>query len=205
MDWIAVAVEKRKRYDARYGGLDERALVRRGNTAYAAALALAMADDPSAGDWFRKAATAWRESWAAGAASDAWGRPVGVLKAGLLAGDDVEADALWTLELGAADAPSPIGRYAATLALLVLGRRDEAARLAGTLDDFPRDVAAALSAIAAGDAAGYEAAAGAVVASFESRDAFLEDVAVADTPLVLDLLARRNGVVRLLPTSPVLP
>jgi hypothetical protein len=196
VDWIAVADEKRARYDASYGELDERALVRRGNTAYAAALALTMAADPAAPDWFRKAAAAWRESWDAGAAVDAWGRPIGVLKAGLLAGDDVESSALWTLGLGAADAPSPIGRYAAVLALLALGRRSETARLVGTLDDFPADVAAALAAIAAGDGGAYGAALDAVVASFESRDAHLEDVPVADTALALEALARRNGLAR---------
>jgi hypothetical protein len=194
VDWRAVAVEKRKRYEAPYGELDERALVRRGNTAYAAALALTMAGDPEAADWFRKAAAAWRASWDIGAAPDAWGRPLGVLKAGLLAGDDIQAEADWTLELGAAEAPSPIGRYAAALALLALGRRDEAGLVAGTLEEFPADVAAALAAIAAGDVVAYRAAVDSVVASFESRDAYLEDVAVADTALALDRLARRNGL-----------
>jgi hypothetical protein len=33
-----------------------------------------------------------------------------------------------------------------------------------------------------------------VLASFESRDAFLEDVHVADTVLVLDALARDRGI-----------
>jgi hypothetical protein len=195
VDWIAVAVEKQKRYAAVHGELDERALVRRGNTAYAAGLALTMAGDPDAADWFRKASAAWRESWDRGAAPDAWGRPVGVLKAGLLAGDEVGAEAVWTLELGAPDAPSPIGRYAAVLALLALGRRGEAGLVAGTLDDFPADVAAALAAIAAGDVEAYRAAVDSVFASFESRDAYLEDVAVADTALVLERLARDNGLV----------
>ena len=185
--------------------LDERGLVRRGNTAYAAALALTMAADPAAADWFRRAAAAWRESWELGAAPDAWGRPIGVLKAVLLAGDDPDPAAGWTLELGAADASSPIGRYAAVLALLALGRRVEAGRLADTLEELPADVAAALAAVAAGDVEAYGEAIDSVVASFESRDAYLEDVAVADTALVLDRLARGNGVVRALPPSDVLP
>ena len=205
MDWSAVAVEKQQRSAESHGQLDERALVRRGNTAYAAALALTMAGDPAAAGWFRSAAAAWRESWDLGAARDAWGRPVGVLKAALLAGDDAERAAAWTLELGAADAPSPIGRYAAVLALLVLGRREEAGRVARALDDFPADVAAALAAISVGDTDAYGAAIDSVVASFESREAYLEDVAVADTALTLDLLARRNGVVRPLPRSRLLP
>ena len=194
MDWIAVAVEKQERYEASYGELDERALVRRGNTAYAAGLALTMAGEPAAADWFRKAASAWRASWDLCTAPDAWGRPVGVLKAGLLAGVDVGADAAWTLELGAAAAPSPIGRYAAVLAFLALGRRDEAGPVAGTLDDFPSDVAAALAAIAAGDGEAYRTAVDSVFASFESRHAYLEDVPVADTALVLERLARDAGL-----------
>jgi hypothetical protein len=195
VDWHAVAVEKQERYDSPHGELDERALVRRGNTAYAAALALTMAHDPGASEWFRKAAAAWRASWDLGGVPDAWGRPVGVLKAGLLAGDDVEAEAEWTLELGAADALSPIGRYAAALALLVLGRRSDAGQIAGTLDDFPAEVAVALSAIAAGDVVAYRAALDSVYASFESRDAYLEDVAVADTALALEQLAQRTGLI----------
>jgi len=185
---------KQERYLAPHGELDERGLVRRGNTAYAAGLALAMAGDPAAADWFRKAVAAWRASWDEGAAPDAWGRPVGVLKAGLLAGDDVGEEAVWTLGLGAADATSPIARYAAALALLALGRRREAGVVAGTLDEFPPDVAAALAAIAAGDVEAYGAAVESVFASFESRDAYLEDVPVADTAFVLERLARDYGL-----------
>src|SRR2546430_3267642 len=96
-----------------------------------------------------EAAAAWRESWA-DATPTSWGRPIGVIKALLLAGDDEgAADAAeWALSLGSADAESPIGRYAATLALLALGRFDEARVQASSLrerDDFPRDVADALA------------------------------------------------------------
>ena len=51
-----------------------------------------------------------------------------------------------------------------------------------------------LASIAAARRAGYAAAVGSVVASFETREAYLEDVPVADTALVLDLLARRRGI-----------
>jgi len=210
MDWIPVAAEKQVRYGEQHGALDERSIVRRGNAAYAAALALRMADDPAAADWFRQAAARWRESWDAGDGVDAWGRPIGALKASLLAGDDGAVDELahWTLELGTATASSPIGRYAAAIALLALGRTAEARHVAESLrgrDDFPHDVADALAAVAAGDPDGYGVAVGSVVASFESREAYLEDMPVADTALVLDLLARRNGVERALPASVVLP
>jgi hypothetical protein len=44
-----------------------------------------------------------------------------------------------------------------------------------------------------------------VVASFVTRTDFLEDVAVADTALVLNELARRRGIEHDLAASPVLP
>jgi hypothetical protein len=44
-----------------------------------------------------------------------------------------------------------------------------------------------------------------VVDSFERREEYLEDVAVADTALVLQELARRRGIAHDLPPSPVLP
>ena len=210
MDWIPLADEKRARYESSYGEEDERALVRRGNAAYAAGLALLMAADPSALEWFRLAADRWRASWDAGAPADAWGRPVGALKATLLAGDDAAAEELarWTLELGTATTASPIGRYAAALALLVLGRWPEARHVAEALrerGDFPHDVADALAFVAAPDPVAYAEALDSVVESFETRSEYLEDVPVADTALVLDQLAARRGIAHELPASPVLP
>jgi hypothetical protein len=210
MDWIPLAEEKQARAETLHGEEDERALVQRGNAAYAAGLALLMAADPSAPVWFGRAAALWRRSWDAGAVRDAWGRPIGALKAALLAGDEASAAELadWSLELGSATAESPIGRYAGTLALLVLGRWPEARHVAASLrhrEDFPRDVGDALEAIAADDPARYGEAVDSVVASFETRSDYLEDVPVADTALVLQLLAARRGVVHELPRSPVLP
>ena len=202
MDWIPLFEEKRDRY--------QRSLVAQGNAAYAAGLALLMAGDPRSSEWLRRAAARWRESWDAGAPADAWGRPIGALKASLLAGDEraLEALAPWTLELGTATADSPIGRYAATLALLVLERWPEARHVAETLrsrDDFPADVADALAYIAAHDPVAYVEAVEAVVRSFETREEFLEDMKVADTALVLAELARRRGIAMPLPDSPTLP
>jgi hypothetical protein len=207
VDWAPFVEERQARYEDQHGELDERALVRKGNTAYAAGLGLLMAGDPAASDWFQRAAARWRESWQGG---ESWGRPIGALKASLLAGDDaaVEELARWTLGLGTASAESPIGRYAATLALLALGRAGEARQVATTLrglDGFPDDVADALAAIAAEDVVAYIEALDSVVASFETREAFLEDARVADTALVLFLLARRRGIESDLPVSPVLP
>jgi hypothetical protein len=169
-----------------------------------------MGGDERAGEWLRRAAARWRESWDVGEGRDSWGRPIGALKASLLADDDaaVEELARWTLEQGAATADSPIGRYAGALALLSLDRWPEARHVAETLrerDDFPHDVADALAFVAAGDVIGCTEAIESVVGSFETRTEFLEDVPVADTALVLQLLARRRGLELPLPASSVLP
>ena len=145
---------------ARYRGgetreLDQRQLAQLANAAWAAGLALLMerrADE--ARTWLRTAAARYRESWDAGAPADSWGRPIAAMKALILAADDARDAARWALDAGAAKAESPIGRYAATLALIVLHRDAEARVLAETLvgrDDFPRDVADALWMIAGSD------------------------------------------------------
>jgi hypothetical protein len=207
MSWIPYAEERQARYQEQHGELDERGLVRKGNAAYAAGLGLLMAGDPGAAEWFRRAAARWRESWQGG---ESWGRPIGALKALLLAGDEAGAEemARWALELGTATAESPIGRYAAALALLTLGRWPEARHVAETLrdrDDFPRDVADALAYISAHDVVGYIEAVESVIESFETREEFLEDARVADTALVLNLFAQRREIEAELPPSDVLP
>src|SRR5215469_6200041 len=132
MDWRA----RYERAAARYAAgekreLDERQLVQLANAAWAAGLSLLMEGDRAgAGEWLRRAAARYRESWDAGASSEAWGRPIGAMKALLIAGDDAAGAARWALDAGAAEAESPIGRYAGVLAQLVLGRDDEAAALA---------------------------------------------------------------------------
>ena len=128
-----------------------------------------------------------------------WGRPLAALRCRLLAGNrDVAVDdAERVLMEGAAEAESPIGRYAAALALLTLGRDGEAALHAEGLigrEDFPDDVASALVALADADAPAYDRAVRSVLRSFETRDRYLEDVPVADTVLVLQALAVERGV-----------
>jgi hypothetical protein len=186
----------------------QRQLTRLGNTAWAAGLCLLMdGSREEADEWLRRAAERYRESWQE-APPDSWGRPIGAMKALLLAGEDATEPAQWALDAGAAEASSPIGRYAGTLALLVLGRDVDARVLASTLrdrDDFPRDVADALATIAAQDRAGHLIAVENVLDSFETRSDFLEDVAVADTVLVLQLLAAARDTDVELPASPRLP
>jgi len=198
-------VEWRERYERAAGRYesgetreaDERQLVQLANAAWAAGLSLLMAGDrKAAGEWLRRAAARYRESWDAGASSEAWGRPIGAMKALLIAEDDAAGAARWALDAGAAEAESPIGRYAGVLAQLVLGRDDEAAALANTLGEgFPSDVTQALRALAARDAEAYRIAVDAVRHSFETREAFLEDLPAPDTALALDALAERRGLV----------
>ena len=207
MDWIPFVRQRQSRYEEQHGDLDERSLVRKGNAAYAAGLGLLMLGDPAAAEWLTRAASCWRESWQAG---ESWGRPIGAMKASLLAGDEAAAEehAHWALESGAERSESPIGRYAAALALLVLERWADARHAADSLrdrDDFPHDVADVLAYISAEDVVGYAEAIESVVESFETRSEFLEDARVADTALALDLLARRRGIELDLPESDVLP
>src|SRR5205823_4489613 len=126
----------------------QRQLTRLGNAAAAVGHALLAAGDGAAAEWLVRAADRYRESWK-DAPPRSWGRPIGAIKARLLAGDAVGAarDAVWALDAGAADDESPIAGYAAVLALLVLGRDGEAAPIAGLLrcrDDFPAAVADAV-------------------------------------------------------------
>jgi hypothetical protein len=187
----------------------QRQLARMGNAASGAGLSELMnGNTGSAKEWFAKAVDRYRESFEL-APPDSWGRPIAMIKARLLADDwdSAETDARWTLEQGAAEANSPIGRYAAALALLVLARDEEARVLADglrTRDDFPAGVGDALAFIAAEDPAGYVEAIEAVLESFETRQDFLEDLPVADTVIVLQRLAgRRNMAAEL--SSPLLP
>jgi hypothetical protein len=193
VDWRALYDRAAERYAAgEQRELDERQLVQLGNAAWAAGLALLMdGDREGASEWLRRSAERYRESWEVGGATDSWGRPIAVLKALLIAGEEAGEAAEWTLGLGASSAESAIGRYAGTLALLVLRRNEEAGEVAATFGgDFPSDVAAALGALAARDRDAYASGAESVRRSFEARDGYLEDVPVADTALALEALSR---------------
>jgi tetratricopeptide (TPR) repeat protein len=217
VDWAGHARREDERYRDGEGRLPEaedqdsrqRQLTRMGNAAAGAGLARLMAGDTEpAREWFAKAVERYRESYEL-APRGSWGRPIAILKARILAGDwdGAESDARWTLEQDAADAESPIGRYAATLALLVLGRDEEARVLADglrTRDDFPAPVGDALAHIAAEDPLGYIDAIEAVLESFETREDYLEDLPAADTVVVLQALAARRDMAAEL-SSPLLP
>lgn len=204
-DWDEHAARAVERHDdglARLpAGPDERQrqLTRTGNAAWAAGLSLLMAGRADEGrTWLRRAADRYRESWV-DAPPGSWGRPIGAMKSRLVAGDleGAREDARWALDAGAAVSESPIGRYAATLASLVLGDDAAAAPLAAGLtgrEDFPPSVGDALVALAARDGDAYGASIRSLVADFEQRSEFLEDVAVADTVLALQRLAEDRGL-----------
>ena len=217
VDWTEHSRREETRYregesrlpDAEDQDSRQRQLTRMGNAAAGAGLARLMAGDTAAArEWFAKAVERYRESYEL-APPASWGRPIAILKARILVGDwdRAEREARWTLDEGAADAESPIGRYAATLALLVLGRDDEARVLADELrtrDDFPAPVADALACIAAENLLGYVGAVEAVLESFVTREDYLEDLPAADTVVVLQALAARRDMAAEL-SSPLLP
>jgi hypothetical protein len=216
VDWDAHVQRELQRYRDGEGRLGEaadsdarqRQLTRMGNAAYGAGLALLMQGRGAAAAWFARAAERYRESFR-DAPPGSWGRPIAMMKSRLLAGDweAAEREARFALEQGAAEAESPIGRYAACLALLVLGRDADARPLADALrteDGFPHDVGDALATIAAADRVGYVQAVESVLESFETRDEHLEDVRVADTVVVLQALAARRDLAADL-SSPLLP
>jgi hypothetical protein len=215
VDWSERAARAVERHDDGVARLPEdgderqRQLTRMGNAAWAAGLSFLMLgrlDEAAA--WLVRSAERYRESWPL-APPGSWGRPIGAMKARLVAGDleGARADARWALEAGAGAAESPIGIYAAALAHLVLGADAEARHETSSLqdrDDFPSPVADALVALAAHDAAGYDEAIRALLADFEAREEFLEDIPVADTVLALQVLAEeRELAIELL--SPLLP
>ena len=217
MEWAEHVAREQERYRdgaARVPDIDDadarqRQLTRMANAAGGAGLALLMQGrNGEAAEWFSLAAERYRESFA-DAPPGSWGRPIGAIKSLLLGGDweGAQAAAEWALSVGAAAADSPIGKYAACLALLVLQRDREARVLADDLrthDGFPTDVADALAMLSAQDVAGYMLAVESVLESFETREEYLEDVPVADTVIVLQTLAAQRDMADEL-ESPLLP
>ena len=202
-DWEQLHARARVRYEDGEARLPDdpdqrqRQLTRMGNAAGAAGLSALMSHRDGA-EWFSLAAERYRESWEH-APPGSWGRPIGAIKSLILAGDwdGAAAAARWAIESGAAESDSPIGRYAAALAYGVLGDWNEMrlhADVARTHEEFPNEVADALAFVAAEDVVGYVEAVEDVLESFAARDAYLEDVPVADTVLVLQALAARRGM-----------
>lgn len=216
MDWQAKLEWAEAEHERRLAaglGPDEREDFRLAGIAgasWAAGLAsLMLGRAEEARDRLLRAADEYDTSWRA-APAGSWGRPIAMIRCRLMAGDHegVRADASAAVAAGVLDATGPIGGYCAALALLALGRDDDAQTVAARLADEglePASVAEALGAVARADGAAYEAARLGVLRSFEERDAFLEDVRVADTVLVLEALAAARGLEAPRLSSPLLP
>ena len=160
--------------------------------------ALLSGDTDAARGAYRRAVERYRASWAA-APPRSYGRLVGLLKAAVLAGDAAGAaeEVRAALAGDAEAAGSPVASYALAVAALVLGDDEAVAPLAEVMetrgDAFER-TATALRALAAGDGAAYTAAVAAIEADFEARDAHLTGVAIADTAIMLELIARERAL-----------
>jgi hypothetical protein len=216
MDWEAKHVwavaehDRRAATPAVEGERDDLRLAGIAGASWAAGLACAMLGRRGEAErWLRLAADEYATSWHA-APAGSWGRPIAMIRCRLLANDvdGARADASAALDAGAADAAGPIGGYCGALALLALGRDAEAAPIAERIAGEglePRAVAHALASLAAHDGDAYGSARRDVLRSFEERDAFLEDVRVADTVVVLDVLARERGLATAPLDSPLLP
>jgi hypothetical protein len=214
VDWEAHAEREEERYGDGMRRIPDhpdgrqKQLVRIAMAAGGAGLArLMQGRGAEAAGWFSRSAKRYRESYEQ-APPGSWGRLIGALKSRVLAGDWAGAteDARWALEQRPAESGSPIGAYAAVLALLVLAEDEDAATKADALADeeFPEPVAAALKGLAAHDPDAYADSVKRALESFETREEYLEDIPVADTVIVLEALAARRGLAAGL-RSPLLP
>jgi hypothetical protein len=170
----------------------------------AAHRALLDGDRAGARSALMSAAELYRGSWEA-APPGSYGRLIGMLKAAVLAGGGVEEAAY--VRAAVAEPASPPAWYALALAALAEGRDEDAARAAegmlGGSEAFVR-TAGAISALAARDAAAYEAGVRQIVADFEGRSQHLTGVPIADTALLLEVFAERRGLA-CHPASALLP
>lgn len=150
----------------------------------------------------------YRASWAL-APPKSYGRLVGLLKAAVLGGDSAAAarEVREALDGDPDAAGSPVASYVLAVAALIVGDEDAVAPLADVMEPrggaFER-TAAALRALAAGDAAAYAEAVAAIEADFAERDEHLTGVAIADTAIMLELVARERGLAAGL-DSPLVP
>ena len=168
--------------------------------------ALLSGDRETARAAFAAAAELYRQSWEA-APPSAYGRLVGMLKSGVLAGAGGPEAQYVRSALGERDPESATASYAQALAALILDEDRDAGIWAGRMgagtDAFAR-TGEAIGALAARDDGSYAAALTAIVHDFEQRTEHLTGVAIADTALLLATLAARRGMAAAI-DSPVLP
>lgn len=160
--------------------------------------ALLAGDGKKAADAYARAVESYRASWAL-APPKSYGRLVGLLKAAVLGGDPRAAanEVRAALDGDEDAAGSPVASYVLAVAALILGEDEAVAPLADVMDPrggaFER-TATALRALAARDGAAYADAVAAIAADFAARDEHLTGVAIADTAIMLELIARDLGL-----------
>lgn len=160
--------------------------------AEAEAYRLLLAGRPAQSE-LRVARDAYLESHGLTGASS-WGRLLGALKMAILAGDGPETAAVAERAVVETEGvASPAAGYVRALAEAALGRRPAVAPMLAAGEAFER-TGRALAALADGDRAAYGAALAEIVADFEAREAFLTGVAIADTAVVLEVLAESRGL-----------
>jgi hypothetical protein len=166
-----------------------------------------MAGDPEAArEPLRRAAALYRASWES-APPGSYGRLVGMLKAAILGGDGPAAAAYAREALREAPAASPTASYALAIAALAGGDDPVVSLAAAGMragDAAFGRAADAVQALAGRDGPAYAAAVRAIVADFEGRDEHLTGVAIADTALMLEVLAEERGMAAR-PPSALLP
>ena len=155
---------------------------------------------------FGQVAELYRQSWET-AHARAFGRLVGMLKASVLAGGGSEQAEYVRSALAGADPDSATAAYARAIAALIAGDDQDAGawaeRMAAADSAFVR-TGEAIAALAGHDQTRYAAALEAIVRDFEQRSRHLTGVAIADTAIVLQVLAGRRGIEAPI-ESPVLP
>lgn len=170
--------------------------------------ALLAGDHDAARAAYARAAGQYRASWAL-APPKSYGRLVGLLKAAVLAGQAAPAAAEVRAALDGDEAAegSPVASYVLAVAAVIAGDDGEVAVLAARMqprgEAFER-TATALLALAAHDGAAYAAALAAIEADFAAREDHLTGVPIADTAVMLELLAGERGMAAR-PSSPLVP
>ena len=170
--------------------------------------ALLTGDHEAARAGYAKAVDLYRQSWAL-APPKSYGRLVGLIKAAVLGGQ--AASAATEVRAALKDDPdasgSPVASYALAVAALIAEDDAAVAQLADVMDPrgeaFER-TAIAMRALAARDADAYASALAAIEADFAARNEHLTGVAIADTAIMLELIAAERGLAAGL-QSPLVP
>ena len=157
---------------------------------------------------YASAVEGYRASWAL-ATPRSYGRLVGLLKAAVLGGSARPAaeEVRAALDGDPDAATSPVASYVLAVAALVAGDDEAVAPLAEVMEPrggaFER-TATALRMLAAGDGDAYAHAIAAIEADFAAREEHLTGVAIADTAVMLELIAAERGLAAKL-ASPLVP